>query len=451
MSEITTTISELHYGCPGTAVQVRIVRMWTPQLRNQETWFLAVDKNILGQRKDQGFLQSVLLPSRCYRIEKYGCGIPDRYQNWLNNEIYMAVGTASSISPLPDTVIIPIHWFYIITKRQIPDYKDQHADFVGIFSKLINCTKKDNEPYLLLILKNEYGEDIAISLWKEFTSTSSKFDRIALETAPAPVIVAITSVKISTYAGTLRLGTSSATHIYMNPPIPETKPLIDSYNTLPESPIFLDPPIPLSEIIQKSHSDLSDKTLITKASIVEYIFSDSWYHVQCPKCKITTFKQGKNWFCPSDGILDSPSSTFKLNAIIKDKSYSMTVVLSDSATQDLFGTTTDNLRSENNINDRKQLPPIATCSQGTPKKMMIRMTNTSTDNNIRFIVTNIEKTASDIPSSITTPAPNRPTSSQNTEKESTSLHQQGKLNVRRSLPFENPDTPATKRKVACKT
>lgn len=66
------------------------------------------------------------------------------------------------------------------------------------------------------------------------------------------------------------------------------------------------------------------------------------------------------------------------------------------------------------------------------------MTNTSTDNNIRFIVTNIEKTDSDVPSSITTPAPDRPTSSQNTEKESCSLHQQGKLNVRRSLPFENP-------------
>lgn len=138
--------------------------MWTPQLRNQETWFLAVDKNvsyyfisqllipmyknintyklflyklslfykgdaiqILGQRKDQGFLQSVLLPSRCYRIEKCGCGIDDRYQKWVNNEIYMAVGITSSITPLPDTVVIPRHWFYIITKKQIPDYKDQHA------------------------------------------------------------------------------------------------------------------------------------------------------------------------------------------------------------------------------------------------------------------------------------------------------------------------------------
>ncbi|CAH1415083.1 unnamed protein product [Lactuca virosa] len=236
-------------------------------------------------------------------------------------------------------------------------------------------------------------------------------------------------------------------HIYINPPIPEITPLTDSYNTLPQSPLFLDPPIPLSEIANKTHSDLSDKTLMTKAAIIEYVFSDCWYHVQCPKCKITTFRQGKNWFCPSDGILDSPSSTFKLNAIIKDETHS----ISDNASQDLFGTTSDKLISENNINDRKELPQIAICLQGIPKKMIVRMTNTSTENNIRFIVTNIEKPPSEIPSSITTPAPDHPTSSQTTDKESSSIRQQTKLNVRRSLPFEIPDTAATKRKAARKT
>lgn len=48
---------------------------------------------------------------------------------------------------------------------------------------------------------NISDEDIAISLWKEFTSVSSKFDRVVLENAPAPVIVAITSIRISTYVG----------------------------------------------------------------------------------------------------------------------------------------------------------------------------------------------------------------------------------------------------------
>lgn len=77
MSQTVTTVSNLHYGCPGTAIQVynytlvyatytflvwglyidaryefhsclqlRILRMRTPQVRTQETWFLAVDRNV---------------------------------------------------------------------------------------------------------------------------------------------------------------------------------------------------------------------------------------------------------------------------------------------------------------------------------------------------------------------------------------------------------------------
>lgn len=59
---------------------------------------------ILGQRKDQSFLQSVLIPSRCYTIEKYGCGVTDRYQKWLDNDVYITIGTASSITTVPDVL-----------------------------------------------------------------------------------------------------------------------------------------------------------------------------------------------------------------------------------------------------------------------------------------------------------------------------------------------------------
>ncbi|CAI9285064.1 unnamed protein product [Lactuca saligna] len=137
--------------------------------------------------------------------------------------------------------------------------------------------------------------------------------------------------------------------------------------------------------------DKNDKSFTAKASIREYIFSDCWYQVQYPKCKIATFKQGENWFCPSDGILASPITTFKLSAIITDGSQSITVVLSDNATQYLFGTTSDKLISHDDINHRKHLPPIASTLQRIPKKMKLRMTNTSTYNNIRFTVTNIDK------------------------------------------------------------
>ncbi|CAI9296176.1 unnamed protein product [Lactuca saligna] len=112
MSETLTTISELHYGSTGTRVEVRIIHIWTPQYCTYETWYLGFDKygdaiQILGQRKDQGYLQFVFQVSKCYAICKYGCGEPDSFQNWIDNIIYMAVGMASSITLLLDTGIIP--------------------------------------------------------------------------------------------------------------------------------------------------------------------------------------------------------------------------------------------------------------------------------------------------------------------------------------------------------
>ncbi|CAH1422882.1 unnamed protein product [Lactuca virosa] len=183
---------------------------------------------------------------------------------------------------------------------------------------------------------------------------------------------------------------------------------------------------------------------------------ETWFlavdkNVQCPNCKIATFKQWENWFCPSDDILSSPTTTFKLSAIITDEIQSMTIVLSDNATQDLFGTTSDKLISHDNINHRKILPPIASALQGIPKKMKLRMTNTSTDNNIRFIITDIDKSPSEEKIPIRTPPTQQSTSSKHNEKESTSIPQQGRLNVRRSLPFESQDTATTKRKTARKT
>lgn len=158
MSEIFTAISELGYASPGTALQVCILRTWTPQVRGHETWFLAVDKyvsfwtillilihsmhkltstcflliyrgdaiQILGQRKDQGFVQSALAISKCYMLTKYGCGEPDPYQKWLHNPVYIAVGTASCVTSIPDIVTIPTHWFNFIPKSQIPYYINQY-------------------------------------------------------------------------------------------------------------------------------------------------------------------------------------------------------------------------------------------------------------------------------------------------------------------------------------
>ncbi|CAH1428708.1 unnamed protein product [Lactuca virosa] len=445
MSEIFTKISELGYGSPGTPLQVRILRTWTPQIRSHETWFLAVDKygnaiQILGRGKDQGFVQSALIPSKCYTIAAYACGEADIFQKWLDNPIYIAVGMASSITYFPNTLTIPTSWFNFISKNQIPDYVDQCPDFLGVFVRLVNCTKRNKEPYLLLILENDFGQEIAISLWKDCTDVPAKFNRSAIENAPVPTILAVTNVKIATVAGLLRLGTSNATHIYMNPDIRETTALLDRYKANAASITSFGPPTPLLEINKKNHLELSDQTFTAQASIIDYTFTNTWYQIICPDCKKPTLKQGKNWFCPSDGILSSPISLYKLVATINDQTDSMAVTLSDNAAKKLFGTTSDMLIEEDDPDHRKNLPPIINDTKGVMKKMTLRMTKTLNNSNICFILTEIEDNTTEQSPTITTPHPHTPTTFDITNKPTTSSSQQQPVKVRKTFTFEEAGT-----------
>lgn len=123
-------------------------------------------------------------------------------------------------------------------------------------------------------------------------------------------------------------------------------------------------------------------------------------------------------------------------ATITDPTSSMTVTLSDNVGQKIFGTTADKLILEGDPNHRKKLPTIIKETEGITKKMKLRITNTSTERNIRFIITDIEDNSSQS-SSITTPPSENTSSSNVPHKTPTSSSAQNQPKVKRALNFEN--------------
>ncbi|CAH1426354.1 unnamed protein product [Lactuca virosa] len=377
MSEDSTTISTLEYGCSGGALQVRILRTWTPQIRSYETWFLAVDKHgdtiqILGQKKDQGHIKSILTISNCYTISDYACAEPDEYQNCIGKEIYISVGNASSICRIPDTRIIPTTSFRFISKIQIPDYVKQDPDFLGVFVKFRELTTKNKEPYTLLILTTESDEEIAIGLWKECTNVVEKFDRNLIEATPAPTVLAVTNAKIMTVAGALKVGTTSASHVYINPSIPETAALLDRFmRNCTSRSACKGPPTPLYDINEKPYSELLDKTFTVKASAVNITFTNNWYQVLCPLCKTSSFKKGNDWFCTSDGMVTTPIFMYKLSTTLTDTTDSITTNLSNNTVEKLTSITSEKAIQQYGHTHRKTLPPFIQNCKGLQKKMGI--------------------------------------------------------------------------------
>ncbi|CAI9296552.1 unnamed protein product [Lactuca saligna] len=233
-------ISNLHFGSPGNSLEVRVLRKWTLQFRKDETWFIVIDEHgdtiqLLARKTNQGSIQTSLLVTRCYRIKDYTCTEPDKYQKVLDHPVHMNIGEASTIEEIPNRNTLPLTWFRFSPRshfQMIADKNLEHLDFIGV---LINMKdrkkKKDKEPFMLMTLTDENVEEITILLWKECIDSPDKFNRNALTSNSNTVVLAFTNLKSTMYNGQLTLTSSSATHMYVNPNLPETDTLITRFGT----------------------------------------------------------------------------------------------------------------------------------------------------------------------------------------------------------------------------
>ncbi|CAI9303423.1 unnamed protein product [Lactuca saligna] len=291
---------------------------------------------------------------------EYTCPYLDEYQKVLENEIYMDVGLISIIVPLPDTVTIPATWFRFASKTDLlnlgenPSY---YPDFIGVLKKMRNCTKRNGEEFVLLILADESGDEIAISLWKECIDVREKFRPEELATPPATTVVAITNIKPSSIhiAGTLSF----------TGPTPPTSTTSGPLTTL-------------HELNSKIHSELVDKTFNVQATLTTITFKDCWFQVLCTTCKDPIFRKSNYWSCSAHGKTASPIFLYKLITTLTDPTGSLTTIMTDGAAQKLIGATPEKLMADDHENNKKLPPTLINDHEGTSKTMSIQMLKGST-------------------------------------------------------------------------
>ncbi|CAI9299803.1 unnamed protein product [Lactuca saligna] len=163
-----TSISDLKTDGIGGPLQVRILQKWKHDVRRYETWYLAVDRfadaiQILGQRTNQSYIESVLHVSQCYTISDYSCPQLDNYKKFLENEFYIDFGLKSIIQPIPKTTTIPKTWFRFVSKSHLIDLGERPPYYPGPSrpapplsgtpSTLYDMKKKNKSD--LLILKSQ--------------------------------------------------------------------------------------------------------------------------------------------------------------------------------------------------------------------------------------------------------------------------------------------------------
>ncbi|CAI9263702.1 unnamed protein product [Lactuca saligna] len=251
----------------------------------------------------------------------------------------------------------------------------------------------------------------------------------------------------SYYPGALRHGSSHATHVYVNPDIPETTSLINLY-TGPSRPMppLAGIPSTLHDMRKKTRSELLDKMFLVRASIKDIVFQNSWYQTTCPICKDPIFRRGEKWFCSAHGHIDKPKYIYKFFVIITDATDTIQEAISETSCCKLLRSPLDKFISNNPLTNGNIPPVNITNERGNTKTMSIQMLRASTPENIRFIIIDHDTLTTMSYTSIpTTPAPTRMTRARqnDTSPESSAANQ----NVARPLSYDlTGATPTDSRK-----
>nr|GEZ87403.1 replication protein A 70 kDa DNA-binding subunit [Tanacetum cinerariifolium] len=110
---------------------------------------------------------------------------------------------------------------------------------------------------------------------------AKNFQKEAFDRMKKPVIIVVSSCKVTEYANNLQLSSSPATFYYLNPDIPELEQLIaDMMIQRKKKPERL----PLSTLLQENPDSYKGVRFTTEGTIIRINTSRNWYYVSCNKC-----------------------------------------------------------------------------------------------------------------------------------------------------------------------
>nr|KAJ0191327.1 hypothetical protein LSAT_V11C800442280 [Lactuca sativa] len=256
---------------------------------------------------------------------------------------------------------------------------------------------------MVITLTDENAEAITILLWKECIDSPDKFNRNALTSNSNTVVLAFTNVKSTMYNGRLTLTRTSATHMYVNPKIPETDKLITRFGTQFQSKSTTAViNTTLQHLKSSDFSQIVDKVYVFKSILSDITFKDVWYHVACTTCGKSTHKKGDGWFCVSHGPINEPKLLYKISVVLVDNTDTTTVFMSNEAIRTLVNASAQELIDRFPSQDRKTLPePLERC-KGLTMNVYVECTKLSSTNNICFTVTTITDIKTPQPTIIST-------------------------------------------------
>ncbi|GJT61107.1 DNA helicase [Tanacetum coccineum] len=300
---------------------------------------------------DIQYFSSLLKAGSSYRITNFTCTPTIKYQQTLDTQTSLKFGRYTKFDSIPSDDF-PKHYFNFVAYNQL-EYKfnresttiDQNqvtlTDYIGCLTRVGDVERHGrpgaNQTVLRkLDIENLDGDVIELTIWDEI---AENFHKAEYELMQKPVIIAVSSCKVTEYANTLQLTATSATFYYLNPEIPELDHLLAEftakYDLKPLLEIskskFADPErekkrnrYPISTLLQENPDSYKGVRFTAEATITGINTSRDWYYIACAKCIRKVLDGTDIPTCPDHGPQPHPNYRYNFKAFIADHSATAT-------------------------------------------------------------------------------------------------------------------------------
>ncbi|CAI9290401.1 unnamed protein product [Lactuca saligna] len=173
----------------------------------------------------------------------------------------------------------------------------------------------------------------------------------------------------------------------------------------------------------------------------DIVFQDKWCQMICPTCRDPIFKRGMQWYCSAHSKIEKPILTHKLHVTINDPTATMSAIISKTSFRKLLNSNSEHIVHVNIVVDRKTLPMVISQHMGKQRTMSIQMLKRSIDDNVRFIIIDIEIPVKSQQSAV--PAtPSQPPITRSAVEHSPPMSDTTRGHIARTLTFTINDEPA---------
>ncbi|KAI3700843.1 hypothetical protein L2E82_45482 [Cichorium intybus] len=198
--------------------------------------------HVLAEKTNQSYIESKFQVSCCYSLGDYTCSKTESYRKMLQKPIHINVGRASKIEQLTDIKDIPTQWYNPSDFEELHHLlisQDYYPDYVGFFKSYERGKNKESDRFMYLNLVGNDGQQISTTLWKDCYQSPQKVNHDALLNLSVGTPIAITNVKVESYGGVLKLASTDATHVFINPILKEGVLDLKRIHTGPSNTIIL--------------------------------------------------------------------------------------------------------------------------------------------------------------------------------------------------------------------